>query len=220
MIRALVTKELREVALLAALALVVELAIVSNLIGMKLFTWLIFVPTHPTPLPFVEQGFTSFIAVTGAILALALGFRQSYWETFRGTTLFLFHRPVSRTTILSIKLLTGLVLAMAVTALPILLYAGWAAADGTHAGPFEWSMTTPTWNLWSALPLVYLGAFASGIREARWFGSKLFPLIPACALVPLLQIIPWWWPLGFPIVCLLSLGYIGFITGIAAERDY
>ncbi|HEV3341418.1 MAG TPA: hypothetical protein VG125_13700, partial [Pirellulales bacterium] len=32
-------------------------------------------------------------------------------------------------------------------------------------------------RLWLIIPLVYLGAFASGIRPARWTGSRLLPLV-------------------------------------------
>ena len=38
-------------------------------------------------------------------------------------------------------------------------------------------MTVPAFQIWLLMPLVYLGAFASGIRPARWFGSRLLPLV-------------------------------------------
>ena len=34
-------------------------------------------------------------------------------------------------------------------------------------------MTGPAFQVWLLMPLAYLGAFASGIRPARWFGSRL-----------------------------------------------
>ena len=40
-------------------------------------------------------------------------------------------------------------------------------------------MTAWAWQLWLCMPLVYLGAFLSGIRPARWFGTRLMPLVAA-----------------------------------------
>ena len=91
------------------------------------------------------------------------------------------------------KLSTGIGLLLVCTLLPILIYATWAALPGTHPGPFEWSMTGPAFQVWLLLPLAYLGAFASGIRPARWFGSRLLPLVsvglPASVLA---MLSPWW----------------------------
>ncbi len=88
---------------------------------------------------------------------------------------------------------------LACTLLPILIYATWAATPGTHPGPFEWSMTGLAFRVWLLMPLAYLGAFASGIRPARWFGSQLLPL--ASVAVPSLFVytFPNWWLVGFPL---------------------
>ena len=59
-----------------------------------------------------------------------------------------------------------------------------AAAPRTHPGPFEWSMTESALRLWLILPLVYLGAFFSGLRPARWFGSRLLPLLSVALAIP------------------------------------
>ena len=39
------------------------------------------------------------------------------------------------------------------TAVPILVYGCWAATPGTHAIPFEWSMTVPIWGGWLAMTI-------------------------------------------------------------------
>lgn len=220
MIRAVVIKELREVALFAALALFVGLAYVSALTGMKLFNVLEIFPREPADVPFVGASEAIYFGVIGGGLAVVLGFRQSYWETFTSTALFLFHRPLSRGMFLWLKLATGIVTVLVCTAFPILLYAWWAAAPGHHAGPFDWSMTAFTWQVWLTLPLAYLAAFAGGIRNGRWFGSRLLPTGAGLFAGAVLQFLPWWWMLGLPLVVLLSVVYLGVISFEAHIRDY
>ena len=52
----------------------------------------------------------------------------------------------------------------------------WAATPGTHASPFEWSMTVPIWIGWFAMTILYLGAFHTVVRPGRWYRSRLLPL--------------------------------------------
>ena len=82
----------------------------------------------------------------------------------------------------------GAGLYLAFSAVPILVYAWWAATPGTHAGPFEWSMTLPAWQLWLSITAIYLAAFLVGMRPARWIGSRLLPLVAVGLFVLLLQI--------------------------------
>jgi hypothetical protein len=54
-------------------------------------------------------------------------------------------------------------------------------------------MTVPAWQLWVTLLLVYLGAFLSGIRPARWFGTRLLPLVATAAFALFVWTSAWWW---------------------------
>lgn len=216
MIKALVKKELREVAWIGAAALVLYLAFVSNLIGLKLFSWS-YAEEHG--IPFVATSFIWPFAWISAGLALVLGVRQSKWEVERGTAVFLFHRPLRRTTIIRTKLLTGIAVYFLIAAIPILLYGAWAATPGTHAAPFEWSMTAPAFRVWLAMALLYLGAFASGIRPARLFGSRLLPLAASGLLVAPLSLLPWW-IVTLPGTLLFALLFASNIQWEVQQRDF
>ena len=149
MVMAIVIKELREIRLFAALALAIYGVYVSKLTGhwnhllTNLFGWLPGLGNPLPDVPFVQDGFTMMYGFVGFALAIALGFRQSFWELRQGTFPFLLHRPLSRRAIMLTKLVSGAGVLLLCTVLPIAVYAAWAATPGTHPGPFEWSMTGP-----------------------------------------------------------------------------
>jgi ABC-type transport system involved in multi-copper enzyme maturation permease subunit len=225
MVPALVRKELRETRAFAALALVLYLVFVSKLTGQggpllaSLLTFAVGMGRTPAEVPFVQDQFQPVLLLIGGALAIALGLRQSAWEPSQGTALYLLHLPLTRRTILATKLLTGIGLLLACTLLPILAYAMWAATPGTHPGPFEWTMTGPAFRIWSLLPLVYLGAFASGIRPARWFGSRLLPLLASLPAVLVLYAVPHWWLMGL-LLGLVAAVLVSDTLWVAETRDY
>jgi hypothetical protein len=178
-----------------------------------------------TLLPFViEDAFVFRFLVASAALAIALGLSQSLSETVRGTYPFLLHRPVTRRWLIGMKLSVGMVAYLLCAAVPLLVYGLWAATPGIYAGPFEWSMTWPAWAGWLATTLLYLGAFLTGIRPGRWYGSRLLPLVVAAAgsvtaagIASASHQAPLW-------VCLAVLGadawVISAILFVARTRDF
>jgi hypothetical protein len=179
MLQAIVKKELRELWAFAAVALALVTACVCRQTGIWsrflvwLFDWLPGLGDSTALLPFIQRGF----GMPYGLAAILLGIRQSCGAQERESAPYLLQLPLRRHTLVLTRLLTGLGLQMAVMLLPLLFYAGWAARSGTHPAPFEWTMAVPAIRLWLIIPLVYLGAFASGIRPARWAGSRLLPLL-------------------------------------------
>lgn len=226
MVLALVRKELRETRAFAALALVLYLVYVSKLMGKGgpvLASLLRYAPgmsESPPEIPFVEGNFASMLFFIGGLLAVALGFKQSAWEPSRGTALYLLHLPIARRAIVLTKLMTGIGLLLACTLLPIASYAIWADQPGTHPGPFEWSMTGPSFRIWLIMPLFYLGAFASGIRPARWFGSRLMPLASVSVPAILAVAVPHWWLIGLPLLGLVAAWLVVDILWVYETRDF
>jgi ABC-type transport system involved in multi-copper enzyme maturation permease subunit len=217
MYKALATKELRETLGILVLALLAYLYFVSDAAGLSLLPW---VSVQSQEIPFVGDAFRWSFAIVSGIFAVALGLRQTAWEDVAGTWQFLLHRPIARRRIIAAKLIFGAGAYLAVAALPILLYAWWAATPGTHASPFYWSMTSPTWQLWLSIGLLYLGAFLAGLRPGRWFGTRLAPLAAAGALVLLIVLLPWWWIFGLAAVLLVAALLLANILHVAQTRDY
>lgn len=217
MYRALVFKELRESAWIGLLAVAAYAVVIAGFMGYSLLE-LRWQPVMQ--IPFQNMQYAVATSLIAGACGLTLGFRQSAWESLRTTTVFLLHRPVSWRTIFYTKLATGLFVLLVATGLPLLAYALWAASPGTYAGPFYWSWTNRCWMIWFEMTIVYLAAFLSGIRPARWFGSRLLPLLGI--LVPVLAA----WPISphYGLRCLLVViadaVLLSAIFHVVDTRDY
>jgi hypothetical protein len=183
MIMALARKELRELLPLIILALLAQLVVVTAAMGISV--GLLDQPAQV--IPFVGRDIIWYTIVVAGLLAVAAGLRQTMWESAQGTFQLLLHRPVSRQTIFGTKLAVGAAASVLVLALPVSAYALWAATPGTHASPFYWSMSAWTWQLSVEMPLLYLGAFISGLRSARWYGSRFLPVAGAFVVLVLIS---------------------------------
>jgi len=125
----------------------------------------------------------------------------------------LLHRPARRETIFATKLAVGAVVCLLLGGLPVLCYALWAAAPGTHPSPFFWSMTGWVWQMCLEIPLVYLGAFLSGLGPGRWYGSRFLPLAGSLFLLwGVHELLPW------PAAGLLAILLISVCFGVAIFR--
>ena len=124
-----------------------------------------------------------------------------------------------RNRIFGMKLAVGGLLLLSVTGATLFFYALWAAAPGNHASPFYWSMTVPAWRMWFSMLLVYLGAFLTGIRPGRWFGSRLAPLVTSGLIVFMAIMVPWWWAGVFLVLVAAGL-FVVSILHCAQDRDY
>ena len=232
--KALAFKELRECLGIAAIALAACLYLVARNTGWEVGTlgslteWVVqlgglhIYRGRVDDIPFVNAELPVQLGFVLALFATALGFRQTVGESLHGTYPLLLHLPVPRLRLLYAKLSLGLAIYMACGAVPILLYSVWAATPGTHASPFYWSMTVPTWISWFSMSCVYLAAFLSGLRPARWYGSRLAPL--AAGVPPLFVAYGvgsylYWWA-SIPIVLLSGAILVIGIQQVAQDRDF
>ncbi len=221
MLKSLVAKELRETAAAAALGLAFYFFITAKAMRHDLlpwFSWDSYAAFYE--IPFVGQGYLASFTVVSAGLAIVLGLVQSLREDVYGTWPYLLYRAAGRARLIGIKLLTGLGVLLACGAAAILLYAWWAATPGTHASPFAWSMTTPVWKVWLTMPIVYLGAFFTGIRPARWKGTRLLPLAAAGSAAVIIPDLRWWPICGLGLLLLAGAVLLTGIFFVARTRDF
>jgi hypothetical protein len=83
-------------------------------------------------------------------------------------------------------------------------------------------MTGATWRMTFLMLLLYLGAFLSGLRPARWFGTRLLPLAGSIMLLHFSYTClgSKWWYLGLPLVLAFCAMLICNIFFVARVRDY
>lgn len=223
MVRTLALKELRE---LAGIAVIAGLA--YGVILMH-FTYLPILPMNSYSVgygreygaqegvTFLQGLFYSYYLWITALSAIACGFRQTLWEERQGTWQFLIHRPIERWKVHAVKLGVGLGVGMVLSAIPIVLYGSWGAYLRQAPAPFAWSMSLETWKAWWSMPCLYLGAFLSGFRPARWIGTRLFPLGGAAMMATFTNTCLW--RSSLPIACAMSMGLIACIYGVSCTRD-
>lgn len=225
MLKTLTWKESRELLPLVVFALLLQFYFVAAPDNLQYLLMLspVRLPDSRETIPFVSDAVSSALFAVAGLFAVAVGLWQTWWESSRGTFQFLLHRPATRSAIFGAKLAVGIAFCLLVVCLPVLCYALWAATPGKHASPFSWSMTTWAWQLCLQMPLVYLGAFLSGLRPARLWGSRFFPL--AGSLVALLGMEVLALGLALPIVAIvaglvLEAVFVLAILYVAITRDY
>jgi hypothetical protein len=217
MLKTLTWKESRELAPLVVLALAAQgLMFLAPGRLEFFFRW---GESHDV-VPFVARSLVNWMLYLAGFAALALGLWQTLWESGRGTFLFLLHRPVPRASLFIVKLAVGIAATLIASGLPILTYALWAALPGTHASPFYWSMTTWAWLIWFRLPVIYLGAFLSGIRPGRWFGSRAFPLLAALLATLFIGALELFPLISVVVTVVVEAWFLLVIYRVAATRDY
>ncbi len=214
MFRAMALKELREIRGIAVAAM-----ILYGIITYICVSW----PNNQV-IPFVRDSFVSQYYFFAALAAIAFGLWQTFGESLRGTYLFLLHRPASRRWLMGTKLLVGMGVYLVASAIPLVIYSIWAATPGNHDSPFEWSMTAPVWVSWSAMTIVYLGAFLTGIMPGRWYHARFLPLAAAIFAMIVVAVVGtsvfegaiWL----FLIVLAVDIWLITTILFVARSRDY
>lgn len=189
MYRQLIVKELREIWWMGLVAFAFLMIALWDSVGLEVdFERFTLVWKGRDRVPFLETDFViQIVALTGYCLAGAIALWQTMGESFRGTWVFLLHRPIPRRDIILVKIAVGLSVTLISTAIPILLYLWWAVTPGRHASPFELWMTRESVLVWLGFFPIYFAAFLCGIREARWYVSRFFPIAPVLFIPVLLM---------------------------------
>ncbi|MBN1346168.1 MAG: hypothetical protein JXQ73_26000 [Phycisphaerae bacterium] len=118
------------------------------------------------------QKITTYGAAIGAGL---LGLLQTVPELLQHQWAFLIHRPLTRKRLFFGKVVAGLALYAGAMLLPFLVAVIWVATPGHIAVPFHWQMLLPTFADVMGGVGFYFAGLLTGIRQARWYGSRVLP---------------------------------------------
>lgn len=227
MLRAIAIKELRESGWIAALG---GLLLFLSVLG----EWGLHVDDTPPFLrwassrnaawihavPFHGEGWTTWVLAVGMIGGAVLGLWQTFGESVQGTWGFYLHRSMDKAALVLAKAGVGLAWLLLCLAVPLVIYAVWAAIPGTHASPFEWWMTGPVVRAWAFASVGHLAGFLCGLRPARWWVSRFFPALAVGLLWLTVVIEPWTaWPAWLAILVADGL-LIASIIEVTRERDW
>ncbi len=177
---ALILKELRSISRFIALALLVDGWLLSELTGQS--NWLRGFPAPTIGFALAQSDWLWWCGFLVAAIASMLGLAMSLDDGLRGTWAFALFRPVSRRAYIGVKLLVGGAVTLALSLLPVVVYSVWAATPGNVAGPFRLSFLQPAIEACGWSVVVFLGAFLSGLRPAKWWWSRLWPLVTTVVL--------------------------------------
>ena len=126
--------------------------------------------------PLLSNGFLFGASVFCAIFGTALGWFQTRSEAHRDLWAFLIHRPMSRTGIFRGKVAAGLFLYLLGAGIPPALMVCVVAMPGVTGAPFEPAMALPAIAIFFTGIAYYFAGMLTALRQARWFGSRIFGL--------------------------------------------
>ncbi|SDT92187.1 hypothetical protein SAMN05444156_0764 [Verrucomicrobium sp. GAS474] len=123
-----------------------------------------------------------FLTVTmwgGIVGGFLLGLLQTLPERAADRWAFLVHRPMTAGSIFAGKAAAGLALYLLATVPPFLAAVAWVAVPGNIRSPFVPATMTP-----GAIDLAcgiawYFAGMLVGLREVRWWGTRLLPVAAA-----------------------------------------
>jgi len=154
---------------------------------------------------------TTFGSAVGGVL---LGLVQTVPELRREQWAFLVHRPISRTRIFLAKVIAGGGLYLLAMGLPLLSAALWAATPGRLAAPFDGRMVLPGVADILTGGVFYLAGLLTGLRTARWYGSRALGIAAALPCAFCTAAVPEFWQ-----AVLIAAGFAA-VLGAAAWGSF
>ena len=141
----------------------------------------------------LSPAFAVPVTMICAAVGLSVGLWQVLQETRPGSWAFLRHRPVSATRLFFGKLAAALFIYLLVVGVPLSGVIWWAATPGHFFGPWLWQMAVPSLLDLLCGTVYVLAGMLIGLREARWFGSRLLPVGLAIVCSGMTWALPWLW---------------------------
>ena len=172
-------------------------------------------------------GIWPLLYVTAVLLAVAAGFWQTWRESLSSQFQFLLHRPLARKRIFEVKISFGLIIVMIFAALPLLCFSLWADGwMGLHIQGAQ--LSNASIQLCALIPLLYLGAFLSGVRAGQWYGSRFLPLFGAILLSVVIGVVGdslvaaslWSWIAALAAGPAMAVGFVAATLHVTETRDF
>ncbi len=175
------------------------------------FLWLV-APVGITYTQTTTDNITLSCSMGAALFAILLGALQSIFDLGDKQRGFLFHRSVSKNEVLYGKVIAGALLYSLACAIPLTCLALWFAWMGLEYLPVRPAQVIPSLLMCVACFSLHPATLVCIDRPARWFGTKLLPLIAVATPLLILselfnaqETATWWLTLGL---------YLAFIVAV------
>lgn len=153
-------------------------------------------------------------------LAIAIGLVQNLSEDVQGTWRYVLAMPGGWRRILKLKIACGLSvwIAWSLTVCVICLL-GLTGDPGFEGEPLS-RLADPSLRILACVPVVYLGAFLTGVRRANWLFSRLMPLGGVLMCWFLMLYLPNWWIIAPLVTAGFGALLVSLIYHMASARDF
>ena len=171
-------------------------------------------------IPLISESSRFAFGIMAVATGVILGLWQTWSETVRGTWGYLLHRPISRRAVLGHKLAAGAAVMLLAIGVPLAGLHCWALSSGNHLAALEWRMGADLRAACWTGTLAYLSAFLSGIRSARWYGSRYLVLGAGAIVAPFIWASGTLWGWAGLLTVVLDLMLLSAILHAAEERNF
>jgi hypothetical protein len=127
------------------------------------------------------------------VVALMIGIAQVILENRGDSWGFLTHRPMQRSALFWGKAAAGMTLYFAAVGLPLLCASAWAAIPGHLPMPMDARMALPLIADILCGLVYYFAALLTGMREARWYASRVMCIGIGIACSYAVSVVPEFW---------------------------
>jgi len=160
------------------------------------------------------------LTIAAPVAGLALGLLQTLPEVRQSQWAFLVHRGVSPGQIFAAKIYVGLSLYTLAILAPYLLLVLWLAVEGDVVAPFHWAMAWPGLSILAAGAGFYFAGMLIALRPARWYASRLLPLLLPGICVAGLLILALEMQAGVPFLAIAVLAGMIALLALAARSSF
>jgi hypothetical protein len=137
------------------------------------------------------------------IVGLMIGIAQVVLENRGDSWGFLTHRPIHRSTLFWGKAAAGVLLYLVAVGLPLLCASAWAAIPGHLPMPMDARMVLPLIADILCGLVYYFAGMLTGMREARWYASRIMGVGVGIACSFAASVVPEFWQAA--VCCALGL---------------
>ncbi len=127
----------------------------------------------------LATGLVTQLAIVTPLLAFALGVVQAYRDLQPAAGAYVNHRGVTSSDVFWAKIISGFALYMTAIVLPLIGLALWVGYQGMWWYPTRPAQVIPAFVFALAAFVLHPAAMLMMSRRASWWGTRLFPLVPA-----------------------------------------